>query len=110
MPLYVLHVLVSCPSNVSTLGGRRVDDQHRGGTVPLQGAQKEPTAGALLGGAGCSLTRSCKDLEAAERYLTWLHTPKVMAGDYFAGGGQPGSYASREDDPRRHQSSDGCPL
>ena len=58
------------------------------------GPGPEPTAGALLGGAGCSLTRSCKDLEAAERYLTWLHTPKVMAGDYFAGGGQPGSRAA----------------
>ena len=58
------------------------------------GPGPEPAAGALLGGAGCSLTRSCKDLDAAARYLTWLHKPAVMAGDYFAAGGQPGSRAA----------------
>ena len=53
-----------------------------------------PSAGALLGGAGCSLTHSCKDREAAARYLDWLHWPEVMAGPYFAAGGQPGSRAA----------------
>lgn len=65
-----------------------------------------PFAGALLGGAGCSLTHSCKDHEAAARYLTWLHKPEVMAGTYFTAGGQPGSRAAWLDDGVNAASND----
>ncbi|XWN28990.1 MAG: ABC transporter substrate-binding protein [Devosia sp.] len=61
------------------------------------GPGEDPAAGALLGGAGCSVTRSCKDLDAAAVYLTWLHQKEVMRGPYFEEGGQPGSRAAWED-------------
>lgn len=65
-----------------------------------------PSAGALLGGAGCALTHSCKDHEAAARYLTWLHRPEVMAGTYFAAGGQPGSRAAWQSESVNAASND----
>ena len=61
------------------------------------GPGPDPAAGALLGGAGCSVTRSCRDLDAAAVYLRWLHAPAVMKGEYFEHGGQPGSRAAWED-------------
>lgn len=55
------------------------------------GPGPDPKAGALLGGAGCTVTTSCRETEAAATYLRWLHRPEIMAGIYFETGGQPGS-------------------
>ena len=62
------------------------------------GPGEKPWRGALLGGAGCVVTRSCSDPEAAADFLRWLHTPDVMRDTYFAAGGQPG-LGSVWDDP-----------
>ncbi|RUT34781.1 carbohydrate ABC transporter substrate-binding protein [Arsenicitalea aurantiaca] len=56
----------------------------------IAGPGADPRAGALLGGAGCAITRSCSDLEAAVAYMRWLHRPEFQAGAYFEAGGQPG--------------------
>ena len=54
------------------------------------GPGEDPSRGALLGGAGCAVTGSCRDTEAAADFLRWLHAPEVMRDTYFAAGGQPG--------------------
>lgn len=56
----------------------------------IAGPGDDPRKGALLGGAGCSVTRSCTDMDAAMTYLRWLHRPEFQAGAYFDAGGQPG--------------------
>lgn len=56
----------------------------------IAGPGADPRRGALLGGAGCAVTRSCTDLDAAVTYLRWLHQPEFQRGAYFETGGQPG--------------------
>jgi multiple sugar transport system substrate-binding protein len=56
----------------------------------VAGPGADPTAGAILGGAGCAISAQCQDIEAAVAYLTWLHQPEHQAGAYFDAGGQPG--------------------
>jgi multiple sugar transport system substrate-binding protein len=70
------------------------------------GPGPDPAAGALLGGAGCTITHSCRDPEAAATYLRWLHAPDVMKGILFESGGQPGSRAAWTDDAVNAASSD----
>jgi multiple sugar transport system substrate-binding protein len=56
----------------------------------IAGPGPDPSAGAILGGAGCAISARCRDVEAAVTYLSWLHTPDHQAGPYFQNGGQPG--------------------
>lgn len=60
----------------------------------VAGPGGDPAAGALLGGAGCVVTKSAKDLEAIGRYLRFVHDPTHQRGAYFDAGGQPGSRAA----------------
>ncbi|KLK92618.1 hypothetical protein AA309_13025 [Microvirga vignae] len=60
----------------------------------VAGPGTDPTAGALLGGAGCAVTKSATDLEAIGRYLRFVHDPAHQRGAYFEAGGQPGSRAA----------------
>lgn len=57
----------------------------------VAGPGPEPKAGALLGGAGCAVTKSATDYEAIGRYLRFVHDPAHQRGAYFDEGGQPGS-------------------
>ena len=57
----------------------------------VAGPGQDPKAGALLGGAGCAVTKSASDLEAIGRYLRFVHDPAHQRGAYFDEGGQPGS-------------------
>ena len=50
----------------------------------------DPVAGSLLGGAGCAITRSCRELQAATTYLSFVHDAEHQRGAYFDFGGQPG--------------------
>lgn len=73
-----------------------------GVTKPLRftsiaGPGADPAAGAILGGAGCAISARCADVEAAVRYLSWLHQPSHQAGAYFENGGQPGLRAAWTD-------------
>lgn len=63
----------------------------------IAGPGKDPKAGALLGGAGCALTHSCRHTDAAMTYLRFLHAPDYQRGDYFDHGGQPGSRGAWND-------------
>ncbi len=65
---------------------------------PIAGPGPDPQAGSILGGAGCAITRSCKDMEAALRYLEFVHDPSHQRGAYFDAGGQPGSRAAWTDE------------
>ncbi len=56
----------------------------------IAGPGEDPSAGALLGGAGTAISRSCRDVAAAVRYLAFLHSAQHQRGAYFAHGGQPG--------------------
>jgi multiple sugar transport system substrate-binding protein len=56
----------------------------------IAGPGPDPAAGTILGGAGCAVSATCRDLPAALTYLADLHRPSHQAGDYFAFGGQPG--------------------
>lgn len=84
----------------------------RAGREPLllaadfAGPGPDPAAGALLGGAGCAVTKSCRDVDAAARYLSFLHRPEVMATTYFEAGGQPGSRAAWLDEAVNAASND----
>lgn len=60
----------------------------------VAGPGSDPRAGALLGGAGCVVTKSAQDLEAIGRYLRFVHDPAHQRGPYFDAGGQPGSRAA----------------
>jgi multiple sugar transport system substrate-binding protein len=60
----------------------------------IAGPGPDPAAGAILGGAGCAISSSCANVEAAVAYLRHVHTPGHQAGDYFAFGGQPGLRAA----------------
>lgn len=57
----------------------------------VAGPGRDPKAGALLGGAGCAVTKSATDYEAIGRYLRFVHDPAHQRGAYFDEGGQPGS-------------------
>lgn len=78
----------------------------RGAAKPIRfttvaGPGPDPAAGAILGGAGCAVSSSCRDLDAALTYMRWLHDPAHQAGDYFRFGGQPGlrsAWTSPEND------------
>jgi multiple sugar transport system substrate-binding protein len=78
----------------------------RGAAKPVRfttvaGPGPDPAAGAILGGAGCAVSSSCRDLDAALTYMRWLHDPAHQAGDYFRFGGQPGlrsAWTSPEND------------
>lgn len=59
------------------------------GNIALPGAV--PHAGAILGGAGCAVSATCRDVDLAVDYLTWLHGADYQAGEYFDAGGQPGA-------------------
>ena len=63
----------------------------------IAGPGADPAAGAILGGAGCAISSRCTEIEAAVRYLTWLHQPPHQAGAYFRHGGQPGLRAAWTD-------------
>ena len=63
----------------------------------IAGPGPDPAAGAILGGAGCAISSSCRNVEAAVAYLRYVHTPEHQAGDYFAFGGQPGLRAAWTD-------------
>lgn len=79
-------------SNYSRLG---VDNPIRFTTIA--GPGPDPAAGAILGGAGCAVSASCREVEAAHDYLAYVHDPAHQAGDYFAFGGQPGLRAAWTD-------------
>jgi multiple sugar transport system substrate-binding protein len=57
----------------------------------VAGPGQDPMAGALLGGAGCAVTKSATDYEAIGRYLRFVHDPAHQRSTYFDEGGQPGS-------------------
>ena len=67
----------------------------------VAGPGRDPTAGAILGGAGCAISARCRDVDAAVTYLAWLHMPEHQTGAYFDNGGQPGlrsAWTDPEDD------------
>jgi multiple sugar transport system substrate-binding protein len=64
----------------------------------IAGPGPDPLRGALLGGAGCAVTRSAQNLPQITDYLRFVHDPKHQRTDYFALGGQPGSRAAWLDD------------
>lgn len=67
----------------------------------VAGPGADPAAGAILGGAGCAVSSSCREVDAALTYMRWLHDPAHQAGDYFRFGGQPGlrsAWTSPEND------------
>jgi multiple sugar transport system substrate-binding protein len=63
----------------------------------IAGPGPDPAAGAILGGAGCAISSSCRNVEAAVAYLRYVHTPEHQSGAYFAFGGQPGLRAAWTD-------------
>jgi len=63
----------------------------------MAGPGADPAAGAILGGAGCAISASCADVDAAVAYLAWVHRREHQAGDYFREGGQPGLRAAWTD-------------
>lgn len=73
-----------------------------GAATPLRfttiaGPGADPAAGAILGGAGCAISSTCAEIDAAVSYLSWLHQPATQTGPYFAAGGQPGLRAAWTD-------------
>jgi len=64
----------------------------------IAGPGKDPQAGALLGGAGCAVSRGCRDLPLAVEYLSFLHSPDHQRGVYFDAGGQPGLLSAWRDE------------
>lgn len=64
----------------------------------IAGPGPDPLRGALLGGAGCAVTRSARNLPQIADYLRFVHDPEHQRTDYFAAGGQPGSRAAWLDD------------
>ncbi|WP_395819461.1 extracellular solute-binding protein [Devosia sp.] len=81
-----------------------------GRSVPLRyttiaGPGPDPTAGAILGGAGCAISARCRNLEAAAAYVRWLHSPEHQSGAYVEAGGQPGHRAAWLD-PAVNRASD----
>ena len=64
----------------------------------VAGPGVDPVAGAMLGGAGCSVTRSARDHEAIAAYLAFVHDPAHQRGAYFEAGGQPGSRSAWTDE------------
>lgn len=71
----------------------------------IAGPGADPRAGALLGGAGYAVTRTCKDIDAAILYGRWLHQPSFQRGAYFQAGGQPGLRSAWTDPDVNRQSS-----
>jgi multiple sugar transport system substrate-binding protein len=45
---------------------------------------------STLGGTGLAISRSCKDLETAAKYVEFVGSPTTQKGIYFRNGGQPG--------------------
>lgn len=63
----------------------------------IAGPGADPTAGAILGGAGCAISSACRHVDAAVAYLSWVHRPEHQKGAYFEHGGQPGLRAAWTD-------------
>ncbi len=64
----------------------------------VAGPGSDPTAGALLGGAGCALSRACRDVPLALEYLQLVHAEEHQRGAYFDAGGQPGLLSAWRDE------------
>ncbi len=82
----------------------------RGQRKPLRftnvaGPGPDPVAGALLGGAGCALSRSCRDVPLALEYLQFVHAAEHQRGAYFDAGGQPGLLSAWCDQRLNEESS-----
>ncbi len=43
----------------------------------MAGPGADPAAGAILGGAGCAISASCADVDAAVVYLAWVHRASI---------------------------------
>ena len=67
------------------------------GFCDIAGPGSDPSAGALLGGAGCAITMSCRDVESAVEYLEFLHSGQYQTAAYFQSGGQPGRLSAWQD-------------
>ncbi len=65
----------------------------------IAGPGADPAAGAILGGAGCAISARCTEIEAAVRYLTWLHQPRAPGRRLFPPR-RPARPARRLDRPR----------
>ena len=63
----------------------------------IAGPGKDPSAGSILGGAGCAITKACEHVSAAITYLQYVHAPSHQRGLYFDCGGQPGSRSAWTD-------------
>jgi len=70
----------------------------------IAGPGKDSQAGALLGGAGCAVSRSCRDVPLAVEYLSFVHSRAHQRGAYFDAGGQPGLLSAWQDERINHES------
>lgn len=70
----------------------------------VAGPGSDPEAGSLLGGAGCAISSSCNDLDAARLYLEFVHAAGHQRGLYFDAGGQPGRRSAWTDERVNAQS------
>jgi multiple sugar transport system substrate-binding protein len=61
-----------------------------GGLVTLNGRSLQST----LGGAGIAISRKCRNLELAFRYIEWTASPNTQRSIYFQAGGQPAHRAA----------------
>jgi multiple sugar transport system substrate-binding protein len=61
----------------------------------IPGVEKSSgSRGALLGGTGLAISKSCQHVAAASRYLEWVTSPECQRTLYFESGGQPGNRAA----------------
>lgn len=74
------------------------------GFANIAGPGKDAQAGALLGGAGCAVSRSCRDVPLAIEYLSFVHSSEHQRGTYFDAGGQPGLLSAWQDERINHES------
>ena len=102
-PIQAYEVMVSCDElayiplafGYSNYAREGVSSKLRFGGIALPG--RVPGAASILGGAGCAISYSCGDVDAALAYLTFVHDPLHQRGAYMEAGGQPGSRAAWED-------------
>jgi multiple sugar transport system substrate-binding protein len=69
----------------------------------LAGPGSDARAGSLLGGAGCALSRGCRDVPLALEYLQFVHAEEHQRGAYFDAGGQPGLLSAWHDERLNEQ-------
>jgi len=62
--------------------------------------------GGILGGAGLAISAHTKHPEAAAAYASYVASPDIQRGVYFAGGGQPGHRIAWLDEAVNAASSD----